>query len=80
MIPYFILNDLVYALYASIAITVTILVIFGYSKALITGCSKLDAVISAFHTLLVGAVAAGSSYGIITLVNVSAPGARFSGV
>lgn len=75
MIPYFALNNVQHALFISIGITVFILVVFGYSKAIVTGCTPKDSVVSAIHTLLVGVVAAGVSYGIVKGINASQGGA-----
>lgn len=65
MVPYFAIPVVNHALYASIGITVVILLIFGYAKARITGTTHKDAFWSACQTLLVGAVAAAVSYGIV---------------
>ena len=65
MIPYFAIRNVNHALYTSIGITVVILVLFGYVKAIVTGCKRKDAAISAVQTLVVGVVAAGVSYGIV---------------
>jgi len=69
MIPYFAFRIVDHALFTSIGITVVILVGFGYVKALVTGTSHRDAGWSAVQTLVVGAVAAGMSYGIVRAVN-----------
>ena len=73
MIPYFAFRNVYHALYTSIGITIIILVVFGYSKAAITGCSKTDSLVSAIHTLGVGGIAAGVSFGIVSAVNNIAP-------
>ncbi|KXL42641.1 MAG: hypothetical protein FE78DRAFT_123265, partial [Acidomyces sp. 'richmondensis'] len=65
MIPYFAFKNVNHALFTSIGITAVILVIFGYTKAIITGCKTKDAVWSAVQTLFIGACAAGVSYGIV---------------
>lgn len=65
MIPYFAISAVNHALYTSIGVTVVILLIFGYVKARITGTTHKDALWSACQTLLVGAVAAAVSYGIV---------------
>ncbi|KAK5013300.1 Protein ccc1 [Cryomyces antarcticus] len=65
MIPYFIYKNVNHALFTSIGITVLILLGFGYAKAVVTGTSQKDAVWSALQTLMLGAIAAGSSYGIV---------------
>ena len=69
MIPYFIYKDVNSALFTSAGITVAILLIFGYVKALITGTGHKAAAASAVQTLFVGALAAGASYGIVRGVN-----------
>lgn len=71
MIPYFAMRNVNHALFVSIGITVFILLVFGYSKARFTGTSQLDAFISALQTLMVGVLAAGTSYGIVRGVNSS---------
>lgn len=69
MIPYFAYKNVNHALFTSIGITAVILLVFGYVKAVITGCRTKDAVFSAVQTLVVGAVAAAASYGIVRGVN-----------
>ena len=69
MIPYFCLHQVSKALFISIGITAVVLLVFGYVKAIVTGTGRRDAVMSALQTLLVGAVAAGVSYGIVRGVN-----------
>ena len=71
MIPYFALLNVNHALFISIAITVVELLVFGYVKAKVTGLRKGPAVMSALQTLIVGALAAGASYGIVRGVNSS---------
>lgn len=73
MTPYFAIHNVTHALFGSIAITVVILICFGYAKAILTGTTRRDAVFSALHTLLVGVVAAGTSYGIVRGVNAAQP-------
>jgi VIT1/CCC1 family predicted Fe2+/Mn2+ transporter len=65
MIPYFAYKDINHALFTSIGITVTVLVVFGYGKSALTGSTRKDSLISAVHTLSVGVIAAGASYVII---------------
>ena len=69
MIPYFAFPDVIHALYTSIGISVVILLIFGYIKAIVTGTKKGEACLSAVQTLIVGAIAAGAAYGIVRGVN-----------
>ncbi|KAK4964296.1 hypothetical protein LTR28_003862 [Elasticomyces elasticus] len=73
MIPYFAFQNVNHALFTSIGITVLILIVFGYFKAIITGTTRRDAIISAGQTLLVGVVAAGASYGIVRGVDSVQP-------
>lgn len=66
MIPYFAFKHNVYhALFTSIGITTVVLLAFGYTKAMVTGTTRRDAVWSALQTLSLGAVAAAVSYGIV---------------
>ncbi|KAK5121113.1 hypothetical protein LTR85_005597 [Meristemomyces frigidus] len=75
MIPYFAFRERVdHALFTSIGLTAVILVVFGYVKALVTGCKHRDAAWSAVQTLIVGVVAAGVSYGIVRGVNSAQTG------
>jgi len=74
MVPYFAVKNVNTALFISIAITVIILIGFGYTKAIITGTTQKGAVYSAVQTLIVGALAAGASYGIVRGVNASLGG------
>lgn len=69
LIPYFAIRSVNEALFVSIGITVAVLLIFGYVKAIFTGTTKGVALLSAAQTLLVGAIAAGTSYGIVRGVN-----------
>ncbi|KAK6440138.1 Protein ccc1 [Oleoguttula sp. CCFEE 5521] len=69
MIPYFCFKQVLHALYTSIGITAFILVVFGYVKAIVTGTTKRDAMWSAGQTLVIGAAAAGVSYGIVKGIN-----------
>jgi predicted membrane protein (TIGR00267 family) len=69
MLPYFFMNDVQDALATSIGISVLILLLFGYVKAIFTGTDRRAAVLSAIQTLFVGALAAGTSYGIVRGVN-----------
>jgi predicted membrane protein (TIGR00267 family) len=73
MIPYFAYKDVNHALFTSIGVTVVILLIFGYVKAQLTGCTKRDSVMSALQTLMVGTIAAGTSYGIVRGFNQIRP-------
>jgi len=65
MIPYFAYKNVNHALFTSIGITAVILVIFGYTKAIVTGCRTKAATWSAVQTLFIGLCAAGVSYGIV---------------
>lgn len=71
MIPYFATKHINEALFSSIGITVVILLVFGYVKAKVTGCSGKDSAIGAIETLFIGALAAAVSYGIVKGINSS---------
>ncbi|EXK23682.1 hypothetical protein FOMG_19557 [Fusarium oxysporum f. sp. melonis 26406] len=65
MVPYFCFKNVYHALFASIGISVVILLTFGYVKAHITGLDTKESAFSAVQTLVVGAFAAATSYGIV---------------
>jgi predicted membrane protein (TIGR00267 family) len=73
MIPYFAYKNINHALFTSIGVTVVILMVFGYVKAVVTGCNRRDAVFSSLQTLMVGVLAAGTSYGIVRGFNQIRP-------
>jgi VIT1/CCC1 family predicted Fe2+/Mn2+ transporter len=66
LIPYFCLQNAYEALYISIGVTLTSLLIFGYIKSLLI--SPKTAFKGALQTLIIGAVAAGSSFGIVKAI------------
>jgi VIT1/CCC1 family predicted Fe2+/Mn2+ transporter len=76
MIPYFALKRVKDALFVSIGITIIVLLVFGYVKARFVTVSKRIAVSSAFHTLLIGALAAGASYGIVRALDTNHQGVQ----
>lgn len=65
MIPYFSIHNTRDALFVSIGVTIVILLIFGYIKNYIVMKTKRAGVYGALQTLLVGALAASTSYGIV---------------
>jgi VIT1/CCC1 family predicted Fe2+/Mn2+ transporter len=69
MLPYFFFDEVYDALFTSVGISVITLLIFGYVKAIFTGTDRKAACWSAVQTLFVGALAAGTSYGIVRGVN-----------
>ncbi|KAI9777664.1 MAG: hypothetical protein M1835_005179 [Candelina submexicana] len=73
LVPYFATHHVNKALFISIGVTVLILLGFGYTKAILSGCSKVIGIKSAIHTLIVGALAAGASYGIVKGINSASP-------
>ncbi len=73
MIPYFATRHINKALFISIGVTVVILVGFGYYKAILSGCTKYNGIKSALHTLLVGVLAAGASFGIVKGISTITP-------
>jgi vacuolar iron transporter family protein len=69
MIPYFSSLTVTTSLFISIGITAFVLIVFGFFKARVFGCSMTQSLKSAIQTLAIGASAAGASYGIVKLVN-----------
>lgn len=69
MIPYFLMKVAQQALFVSIGITVIILLVFGYIKTWVTIHNQRAGVWGALHTLLIGALAAGTSYVIVRLLD-----------
>ncbi|KAG2174388.1 hypothetical protein INT43_004411 [Umbelopsis isabellina] len=63
LLPYFFLNNAYNALYISIGVTLTTLLVFGYIKSILV--SPKTAFKGAIQTLIIGAVAAGASFGIV---------------
>lgn len=71
MLPYFVIDTVVHALFVSIGITVVILLVFGYIKDWFTVRTTRAGIRGAWQTLLVGALAAGASYGIVRAIDSS---------
>jgi VIT1/CCC1 family predicted Fe2+/Mn2+ transporter len=69
MIPYFAIPNTTHALFVSIALTLMILLAFGFVKNYITVKTKRSGFYGAVQTLIIGALAAGASYGIVRGVN-----------
>jgi len=69
MLPYFCTDKINTALFTSIGITVVILLTFGYVRTRLSITSTRVAILGALQTLLVGAAAAGASYGIVRAVD-----------
>ncbi|KAK9427754.1 Ccc1 family [Lipomyces doorenjongii] len=65
MIPYFIMKDATKALFVSIGITAFMLLVFGVAKSYMVATSRRQIVVGAIETLIVGAAAAGVSYGMV---------------
>ncbi|CAG8080933.1 unnamed protein product [Penicillium nalgiovense] len=65
MIPYFAIHDVLYALYVSIGITVVTLFSFGFIKNFFVIKTKRAGFYGAVQTLLIGTIAAATSYGIV---------------
>ncbi|EPB86703.1 hypothetical protein HMPREF1544_06489 [Mucor circinelloides 1006PhL] len=66
LLPYCFFDDSIYALYISVAVTFLTLLVFGYIKSRLVNPN--GAVWGAIQTLLIGAIAAGASYGIVYLL------------
>lgn len=66
LLPYVFIENSINALYVSIAVTFLTLLIFGYVKSRLVNPN--GALWGAVQTLLIGAVAAGASFGIVYLL------------
>jgi vacuolar iron transporter family protein len=73
MIPYFGMQNVTHALFVSIGITAVVLMVFGYIKNWVTVGTKRSALWGAVQTLIVGAAAAGTSYGIVRAIDHKDP-------
>lgn len=62
---YILMSDVASALRVSVAVTLTVLIIFGYVKGRFTGARPLR---SALQTAAIGSVAAGAAFGIARLI------------
>ncbi|KAK0712541.1 VIT family-domain-containing protein [Lasiosphaeria miniovina] len=71
MLPYFFMDQASQALLVSVAITVVILLLFGYAKNWLTIRTKKAGVWGALQTLVIGALAAGTSYAIVRLLDTN---------
>jgi len=69
MLPYFFMREAARALAVSVAITVVILLVFGYVKTAVTVGSRKAACWGAVQTLVIGLLAAGTSYGIVRAID-----------
>jgi VIT1/CCC1 family predicted Fe2+/Mn2+ transporter len=69
MVPYFTAEHINTALMISIGIATAMLFTFGYLKSIVTGVSRYAALYGSLETFLIGAAAAGGSYGIVRFVN-----------
>ncbi|KAK4149088.1 VIT family-domain-containing protein [Chaetomidium leptoderma] len=69
MLPYFFLETAAKALLVSVAITVVILVVFGFLKNWVAIRTRKAGFWGAAQTLFVGALAAGTSYAIVKLLD-----------
>lgn len=75
MIPYFAMKNTNHALFISIGITVVVCITFGFFKNYAILKTKRAGLYGAAQTLIVGALAAGTSYGIVYGVDHSNIGA-----
>ncbi|KAJ9149919.1 Vacuolar iron transporter 1.1 [Pleurostoma richardsiae] len=69
MVPYFLMASARNALFVSIATTALVLLAFGYVKNYLTIRNKRAGFMGALQTLIIGALAAGTSYGIVRLLD-----------
>jgi vacuolar iron transporter family protein len=71
MIPYFAMSDVFKALYVSIGVAAVVLISFGFLKSWLFGGTTGQSLKSAASTLVIGAVAAAASYGIVKGIDSS---------
>jgi vacuolar iron transporter family protein len=69
MIPYFCMKNVTHALFVSIGITVVILLCFGFVKNYVTIRTRRSGAYGAIQTLIVGVLAAATSYGIVRAID-----------
>ncbi|CCC05291.1 unnamed protein product [Sordaria macrospora k-hell] len=69
MVPYFFMEKTGEALWVSVVITAIILLVFGFVKNWVTIRTKEAGVWGAVQTLVIGALAAGTSYAIVRLLD-----------
>jgi predicted membrane protein (TIGR00267 family) len=69
MLPYFFMDSAQRALLVSVVITVVILLLFGFMKNWVSIRTRKAGFWGAVQTLIVGALAAGTSYAIVRLLD-----------
>ncbi|KAK0100607.1 hypothetical protein ONS95_007062 [Cadophora gregata] len=69
MIPYFIMSNVTHALFVSIAVTIVVLILFGFAKNYIMMRTTRAGFYGAAQTLVIGVLAAGTSYGIVRAID-----------
>ncbi|KAH7407144.1 Ccc1 family [Cadophora sp. MPI-SDFR-AT-0126] len=69
MIPYFIISNVTHALFVSIAVTIVVLILFGFAKNYIVMKTAKAGFYGAVQTLFIGVLAAGTSYGIVRAID-----------
>jgi hypothetical protein len=67
------MKNVTHALFISIGITAVILLSFGYIKNVVSVGTKRSGAYGALQTLIVGALAAGASYGIVRAIDSAEP-------
>lgn len=74
MLPYFLMPRVLDALLVSIAVTVIILLVFGYAKNYLAIRNHRAGLWGAIQTLVIGVLAAGTSYAIVKALDAGASG------
>ncbi|KAK0648637.1 Ccc1 family [Cercophora newfieldiana] len=69
MVPYFFMEEARRALGVSVGISVVVLLVFGFAKTYVTVRNRRAGAWGALQTLVIGAVAAGTSYGVVRWVD-----------
>ncbi|KAM4058765.1 VIT family protein [Hirsutella rhossiliensis] len=74
MVPYFLMPRVLDALVVSVAVTVVTLLAFGYAKNYLTIRNHRAGLWGALQTLVIGVLAAGTSYAIVKAIDAGASG------
>ncbi|EQK98609.1 hypothetical protein OCS_05674 [Ophiocordyceps sinensis CO18] len=74
MVPYFLMPHVLDALVVSIAVTVVILLVFGYAKNYLAIRNHRAGLWGALQTLVIGVLAAGTSYVIVKALDAGSKG------
>ena len=69
LLPYMVIEDVGQALLVSVGCTIAALLVFGYVKGMLTGCSR--PLKSALETAVVGAIASAAAFGLARAIQAT---------